>query len=143
VATPEHEGKIRLCFLYKNDVNDILTGMRSSVARNDWVIKNTKQETTFLAIAKMVSHFGNHIKMEAKQHNLKAFDMDFDFRGGKLNICLSPCRHPLLLKGGAFLLTNHQMQTNETPNHALQRTRHGVAVAIHASRWAGSLSLGR
>jgi hypothetical protein len=28
VATPEHEGKIRLCFLYKNDVNDILTGMR-------------------------------------------------------------------------------------------------------------------
>jgi hypothetical protein len=82
VATPEHEGKIRLCFLYKNDVNDILTGMRSSVARNDWVIKNTKQETTFLAIAKMVSHFGNHIKMEAKRHNLKAFDMDFDFGGG-------------------------------------------------------------
>ena len=79
IITPENEEKIKVCFLYKRDVDDILSGIKSSGAKNDWVINNTKEEATFLAIAKMISQFGNHIKMEAEKYNLKAVDMDFNF----------------------------------------------------------------
>ena len=60
--------------------DDILAGIKSNTAKNDWVIKNTKEESTFLAIAKMVSHFGDHIKTEAEKYNLNAVNMDFDFK---------------------------------------------------------------
>src|SRR5262249_28740079 len=46
VLNPEREGKIKVCFLYRQEVADILMCLKSSSAKNDWVINNTKQEAT-------------------------------------------------------------------------------------------------
>jgi hypothetical protein len=43
------------------------------------VIKNTRDESTFPAIAKMVSPFGSYIEKEAKQYNFRTVNTDFDF----------------------------------------------------------------
>jgi 2-phosphoglycerate kinase len=79
VAIPERDAKIKVCFLYRQDVAEILMSLKSSTAKNDWVTNNTKQEATFLKIAKMISHFGLWFKDEAIKFNVKAVDMDRDF----------------------------------------------------------------
>lgn len=80
VVTPENQGKLRIVFLYKENLKDIISGIKASTAKNDWVIKNTKNEITFLAIAKMVSYFGSQIEKEAKKYNFQTINTDFNFR---------------------------------------------------------------
>lgn len=80
IISPENKDKLKIIFLYKIDRNDILSGMKASTVKNDWVTKNTKEESTFLAIADMVSYFGDYIEKEAKKYNLTAINMDFDFK---------------------------------------------------------------
>ncbi len=80
VITPENKEKIAACFLYKNNVNEIVSGLKSGTSKNDWVINRTKEETTFTLIAEMISYFGNYTKSEAEKYNLKAVNMDFDFQ---------------------------------------------------------------
>ena len=64
-------------------------------------------------------------------------------------IAFSPfliCDFPLCLAGDTLLLPLDLMtlsDTNQPPNHALQRTRHGVVVCNRCVPWDGSLSLGR
>ena len=79
VVTPENEDKLKIIFLYKINAENIVSGLKASTARNDWVIKNTKDENTFLAIAKMVSYFGSYIEKEAKEYNFRSVNTDFDF----------------------------------------------------------------
>lgn len=76
IITRKNEEKIRTVFLYRKDENDILSSLKSSQAKNDWVIKNTKEEATFSAIAKMMMRFGNHITTECEKYELKSFNMD-------------------------------------------------------------------
>jgi 2-phosphoglycerate kinase len=78
--TSENQDKLKILFLYKTDIENIVSGIQANTAKNDWVIKNTKDESTFVAIAKMVSHFGNYIQAEAKKYNFQAVNTDFDFK---------------------------------------------------------------
>ena len=75
----QNSDKVRVCFLYKRDVSKILNQLRTSQVRNDWVLKNTKEESTFLAIARMISLFGEHIQGEAEKYALNAVDTDDNF----------------------------------------------------------------
>jgi 2-phosphoglycerate kinase len=79
VVTPENEDKLKVIFLYKNNLENIVSGLKVSIARNDWVIKNTKDESTFLAIAKMMNHFGGYIEKQAKEYNFRSVNTDFNF----------------------------------------------------------------
>ena len=79
VITPEHQDRLKIIFLYKLDPEDIVSGLKASTARNDWVIRNTKDEETFQAIAKMISHFGSYIEKEAQQYHFRSVKTDFDF----------------------------------------------------------------
>jgi 2-phosphoglycerate kinase len=79
IISPDNEKKIRTCFLYKQDPLQIVPALKSSEAKNDWVINNTKEEATFFAIAKMVSYFGNLIMREAEECDLEAVDMGSGF----------------------------------------------------------------
>ena len=79
VVTPENEDKLKIIFLYKSNVENIASGLKASTAKNDWVIRNTKDESTFLAIAKMVSYFGGYIEKEAKEYNFRSVSTDLDF----------------------------------------------------------------
>lgn len=79
VITPENVQKVKTCFLYKNEVEAILSGLKSGRSKNDWVVNNTRENATFRAIAEMISHFGDHIKTSAEKYNFKTVNMDFDF----------------------------------------------------------------
>ena len=80
VITPENREQQKLLFLYKTDVEDIVAGLKASRVKNDWVIRNTKNESTFTAIAEMISCFGSYIEAEANKYNLQALNMDSDFK---------------------------------------------------------------
>jgi 2-phosphoglycerate kinase len=69
----------RAVFLYKKSEPEIAAGLRSHVAKNDWVIKNTENEETFEAIAKMIGVFGAIIEREAASSDFRAINMDRDF----------------------------------------------------------------
>ncbi len=50
MVTPENKDRLKIIFLYKINVENIVSGLKANTARNDWVIKNTKNENTFPAI---------------------------------------------------------------------------------------------
>ena len=79
VITPQNQGVMKVLFLYKSDTEDIVAGLKVGQVKNDWVLKNTKNESTFPAVAKMLSEFGKHFEAESKKYNLQAINMDFDF----------------------------------------------------------------
>ena len=79
-VTPENLDKLKIVFLYKINVDDIISGLKAITAKNDWVIENTKDERTFQAIAKMRSFFGNYIETEAKEYSFRSVNTDIDFK---------------------------------------------------------------
>ena len=79
VVALENRNKLKIIFLYKINVESIVSGLKANIAKNDWVIKNTKDEITFSAIAKMISYFGSYIEKEAKRYNFRSVNMDVDF----------------------------------------------------------------
>lgn len=83
VVAPADENRLRAVFLYKRDERDIASGLRAGAAKNDWVTKNTRDESTFPAVARMVSHFGGLVEKEAAECDFRGVCTDFDF-GRKL-----------------------------------------------------------
>jgi 2-phosphoglycerate kinase len=79
VVTSENRDKLKIIFLYKINLENIVLGLKANTARNDWVIKNTKEESTFMSIAKMISYFGSVIEKEAEEHNFRSINTDFRF----------------------------------------------------------------
>ena len=79
LVTPENEDRLKIIFLYKTDVEKIVYGLKANTAKRDWVIRNTRDESTFTSIAKMISHFGGHIEKEAKECDFRVVNMDSDF----------------------------------------------------------------
>lgn len=77
--TPEGRGGVRAVFLYKLDVGKIASGLRSGNARHDWVVNNTRDESTFQAVAEMISLFGGHIEQEAKACGFPLVNTESDF----------------------------------------------------------------
>jgi 2-phosphoglycerate kinase len=79
LVTPENQVKLKIIFLYKSNMENIVSGLKANTAKIDWVLRNTKEESTFLAIAKMISYFGNYIEKEAKEYNFRSVNTDVDF----------------------------------------------------------------
>jgi 2-phosphoglycerate kinase len=75
----EAHDRARVVFLYKLRELDIVSGLKSHTAKNDWVIKNTEREETFSAIGKMISCFGAVIAREATLNDFRAVNTDVDF----------------------------------------------------------------
>jgi 2-phosphoglycerate kinase len=80
LVTPENQDKLKVIFLYKSNVENIVSGLKANTAKIDWVLRNTKEESTFLAIAKMISYFGGYIEKEAKRYNFRNVNTDVDFK---------------------------------------------------------------
>jgi len=72
---------VRVVFLYKLRELDIVSGLKSHTAKNDWVITNTQKEDTFHAIGKMIGCFGAVIEREAATNDFRAVNTDVDFHG--------------------------------------------------------------
>ncbi|HYY96134.1 MAG TPA: AAA family ATPase [Pyrinomonadaceae bacterium] len=79
LITPENLHQLKILFLYKSDTEEIAAGLKAGEGKNDWVRKHTKDESTFSAIAEMISRFSRYIEAEAKRYDLPAVNTDFDF----------------------------------------------------------------
>ena len=75
----EARDRARVVFLYKLREPDIVSGLKSHTAKNDWVIRNTQTEETFNSIGKMISCFGAVIEREATVNDFRAVNTDADF----------------------------------------------------------------
>jgi 2-phosphoglycerate kinase len=80
VSTPANQAKLKIVLLYKLDRAAIVAGLKANTAKLDWVIRHTKDEATYRAIAEMISQFGSYIEAEAKKYNLAAVNTDFAFQ---------------------------------------------------------------
>jgi 2-phosphoglycerate kinase len=91
MATTFGETRIRSVFLYREDTDNIVAGLKPGAGPNDWVRRNTHEEATFRKIAAMISEYGRVIRAEANTHRLPAFNMDYHFHA-QIDIVLDQLR---------------------------------------------------
>jgi 2-phosphoglycerate kinase len=70
---------ISAVFLYREDIEDIVAGLKRGEGKNDWVRRNTREEVTFRRIATMISRYGQAIREEAARERFPAFNLDHRF----------------------------------------------------------------
>ena len=75
----EGRDRVRVVFLYKLRELDIVSGLKSHTAKNDWVATNTQREETFNAIGTMIGSFGAVIEREAIANDFRVVNTDVDF----------------------------------------------------------------
>lgn len=80
LVTPENQDKLKIIFLYKTGIEKIISGLKANTAKVDWVLRNTKNEEIFVAIATMISRFGSHIEKEATRYDFRSVNTDTDFK---------------------------------------------------------------
>ena len=66
-------------FLIKEDIWLFLEWINKTKLSNDWIIKNTKNENTFLLIAKMISEYWKYFKEQSEKYKTKLINMDKNF----------------------------------------------------------------
>ncbi len=70
---------VKVVFLVKTDERAIVSGLKSHRGKNDWVIKNTRAEGTFGAIASMIGSFGAVTARDASAYGFRAINTDVAF----------------------------------------------------------------
>ena len=75
-----HDERIKVSFLYREDVGAIFAGIQRSTDTNEWARSGTTETTTALQVAEMVSAYSTSIHEEAVRLGLAAFSMDGDFQ---------------------------------------------------------------
>ena len=70
---------IRAVFLVKHNAKKFVQDINKSTTPNDWIIRKTKDESTFDKIAKMISGYSKYFEKEAKKYKLPLLIMDEDF----------------------------------------------------------------
>lgn len=76
---------VKAVFLVKYDEQKFVQDIHKSTTPNDWILRKTKDETTFGKIAKMIAEYSRYFEQEAKKYGLQIFNMDNDF-SEQLNI---------------------------------------------------------
>lgn len=70
---------IRAAFLLKRDEEKMLHDFHKSTTPNDWILRKTKEEATYVKIAHMIAVYSDYIEQEAKKYELPVFEMDASF----------------------------------------------------------------
>lgn len=70
---------VKSIFLVKYDENKFVEDIHKSTTPNDWIIRKTKEESTYSKIAKMISEYSKYFDAEAKKYNFAVLEMDNDF----------------------------------------------------------------
>ncbi len=79
LPTTSDGSKVQTRYLYKSDVEAIVAGLKANDPHNDWVLKNTRDEKSFLRIAQMISCFGEAIRRDAAAAGFPSANTDRDF----------------------------------------------------------------
>ena len=79
IAPTERSDNVLIRYLYKTDVENIVSGLKANDPVNDWVLRHTKDDASFIRIAQMISCFGKVIERETSELRFEAVNMDCDF----------------------------------------------------------------
>jgi hypothetical protein len=77
---------MQIRFLYKTNVEKIVSGLKANEPFNDWVLTHTKNENSFTRIARMIARFGETTKKDAGEQGFEAINMDRDFAKKIVNL---------------------------------------------------------
>lgn len=72
-------GNVQIRFLYKRNVDEIVSGLKANDPFNDWVLTHTKNASSFTQIARMIACFGEATEKDAGELRFDATSMDRDF----------------------------------------------------------------
>lgn len=70
---------INVIFLYKTDEKKFIDDIHKSTTPNDWIIRRTEKDSTFVKIAKMVSEYWEYFSTEANKYWFESLNMDQGF----------------------------------------------------------------
>jgi 2-phosphoglycerate kinase len=70
---------IKAVFLVRHNEQKFVQDVHKSTTPNDWILRKTKNEETFLKIAQMVDEYSQYFEQEARKYDLPVFQMDTDF----------------------------------------------------------------
>lgn len=70
---------VKATFLLKYDEKKFVKDVKKSTTPNDWILRKTKDKSTFVKIAKMVAEYSRYFETEAKKYDLPTFIMDENF----------------------------------------------------------------
>lgn len=70
---------IQTVFLVKHDTRKFIRDIHKSATPNDWILRKTKEESTFGKIADMIVEYSHYFEEEAKKYGLRVFNMDEQF----------------------------------------------------------------
>lgn len=79
IPAVERSKSVQIRYLYKINVENIVSGLKANDPFNDWVLRHTKEEAGFIRIAQMISCFGKAIERETSELGFEAENMDRDF----------------------------------------------------------------
>ena len=71
-------GSMKAVLLYQTRLETIVQHLRAGSGPDEWVVRNTRDDATFVAIAGMIACFGASIADEASRYNLTALDTSDD-----------------------------------------------------------------
>jgi hypothetical protein len=77
---------VQIRFLYKTNVEEIVSGLKANDPLNDWVLTHTKNESSFTRIARMIARFGEATEKDASEQGFEAINMDSDFAKKIVNL---------------------------------------------------------
>lgn len=80
------DANIKVIYLYKENTEEILKGIKMGNPEEDWSLQHTKDEETLPRIAQMVSVFGKRVREESEKYKLSAFNTEMNFKEQITNI---------------------------------------------------------
>ena len=86
VRYPQFAQNIRVVFLYQRNINDILREIKQGNSEQNWALRNTKKEETYLKIAEMISIYGERIYRQTQKYNFASFNTELHFKRQAKNI---------------------------------------------------------
>ena len=80
IINQKNKDYLKIIFLCKNNIKDIIRGIKEDKSKHNWVVNNTKNPETYLSIANMISYFSKRIKQDADTFHFQTTNMEFKFK---------------------------------------------------------------
>jgi len=79
-SNPDLQENIKVVFLYRENIDSIIWGLKKGDPKSDWILRNTRNRETLHKVAKMISEYGKYTKKEAEKYNFQIFNTERHFR---------------------------------------------------------------
>ncbi len=70
---------IQQLFLYKSDTEKFVVDIHNTTTPNDWIMRRTKKDETYMKIAKMICKYGEYFNEQSQKYSFETMNMDNNF----------------------------------------------------------------